>query len=273
MPSNEVMAQRFVSNLKRIQHMPCALNPWLVAESAGLATLGALWSLQEPDPRHIYHKAFGRSALCTVKGELLADGLVRNPNKSKATRFLFDLAEFIDLDLWYTFLIDIAETGLYNFSSNLITLSGCGHVPSGRGINGHTPFGACDARGVLDTLFQWFNEGGTGPTSGSFIEVPPHRNWIAMCAASGQDVFGVPCPLTIQLKNITLGLVLDEHQGLPYTEAEVPDATFFDKTISFATGQNPDDFNHLIGFCGSNGITMPDNEIFANAGFIYMDYY
>jgi hypothetical protein len=271
--SNSVMARRTVGNFKRIMSFPCAITPLLAVEAAVPAVIAALWGIESPDPKHLYHKTFGRSALCEVKGKLQATGLVGDEHASKRTRLLFDLAEFIDLELWYLFLIDIAAEGLFNFSSNLIEYSGCDPKKALHGANSDLPFGACGADGSLHSLFEWANLGpGPGPSFGSGIVVPPGANWHMACSAAGQDVFGVPCPLQVQMVNVTRGTILDTHTGESYTDS-TPDATFYHESVVFAEGANPSASYEVIECWGSNGLPMPDNEIFARSGTFYASYW
>jgi hypothetical protein len=268
--NNNIMNSRTVGNIKRLLYSGCAPSISVMVETAGIATLGALITAIKPDMKEAYHQLRGHSLLCDLKGGARDTGYVPPASKNPWTRFFFDLGEAVDWGLYYIFLIDVVTDGLYNWSSQAIELGPCADPLTEGGLNGSNPFGACSADGSLDTLFEWVNEGPfPGPTMGSSIYVPPGYRWNAFVVASGQDLGGTPVPLSINLENFTVGTIYDTDTSTPYP----PEGEPHRPAMVFGKGVNETEVGHTIGFKGSCGFPLADNEVFPVDGKIHLSTY
>lgn len=265
---NTILGSRTLGNISRIMNMPCAVTPQIAVQASVPALLQAFWSIESPDPKHLFHKIAGHSLLCEIKAGLIDSHLIPPPEDEPLVRFLFKSAEWLDRTTWYLFVASVIGDGLFDWTSNIIQLSGCG-AKSPYGFNGDAPFGACSDDGRLATLFEWFNSGpAPGPTCGSSIVVPPGWKWQASVQAQGQDEFGVPCSLTVSLENYTVPTVYDVHTGAPHKGGQ--GYTF---TQAWGQGRNETDFEHIIGYRGSSDGPKPSGQVFPRSGSLYMDTY
>lgn len=265
---NTVLGSRTIGNVVDILNMPCAITPQMAIRTAVPAILEALWSFESPDPKHLFHKLRGHSLLCDIKGGLMDTHLIPPPEDEPLVRFLFKSAEWLDRLTWYMFVASVVGDALFDWTSNLLKVSGC-VAKSPFGYNGDTPFGACSDDGRLATLFEWFNSGpAPGPTCGSSLFVPPGWKWIAYVQAQGQDENSVPCALNISLENFTVPSIYDYSPALPKAGG-----AGYHFTQAWGQGVNNGNVAHTIGFRGSSDGPKPSRQVFPKSGSIYMDTY
>jgi len=153
---------RLLGNVKRILTIPCAI-PWQVyAETAVPAALGMGYDVLSPDPKELYHRIAGHSALCEFKSVLKDVSWIPPESESKATRFFFQSLETFDKASWYLFLGDVAAEGLLNWTTQIIHQAACAANEKPGFAYGPFWFGAIHADGTWGGLdFQYLRADGS----------------------------------------------------------------------------------------------------------------
>jgi len=263
--SNSIWDTKTWGNIKRIAALPCDTPPSLWIEAAVPAILAAVWDFESPDPRELYHKLHGHSALCEVKGLIKSGHLLPPEHKSPLTKFIFRFAEVADVATWYTFLMAIAAQGVFDWTSGILRMSACSDETQKEGA-GYDPFGGSFDSGQWGTFDFFMNPGRYYPaTSPGFVLQPGERCFIAVECKFG-DVFGVPVEGLTRIHVAETGEVLDrgESKFIPSTfgpgeySSAITWAHYAHRTGAGGTRQ-------VQWQCTHNGV-LPDHELFPLGG-------
>jgi hypothetical protein len=118
-------ANRAWGAIKRVMALPCAIPTAVYVEAAVHGAWKAAFSIIEPDPKELYHNAFGQSFAHSVKNVVEEAHILPAREDSALTRFLFTGADIYDVSLWYLFLFSSVTSGLIDFGSQVQRHSGC----------------------------------------------------------------------------------------------------------------------------------------------------
>jgi hypothetical protein len=267
--STNIFDSKTIGNIKRILALPCDTPPSIWIETAVPAILGALWDYESFDPRELYHKSQGHSALCEVKGLVKQSHLLPPEHKSNLTKFVFRFFEVFDLITWYTFLLAIAADGVYNWSSGILRMSPCSDIAQREG-SGFAPFGGSFDGGQWGSLDFFMNPGRYYPaTSPGFVLQPGEQCMIAV-SCTFQDVFGVPVEGSTRIHVEETGEILDE--GESHLVQEPLSFGHMSQALTWAQ------YSHRTGATGTrkvqwqctHGGVLPDHELFPKNGFCFI---
>nr|CRY95955.1 hypothetical protein [uncultured prokaryote] len=155
-------AERTAGAVIKLLFLPCAATPWMYVETGIEALLKVVLLYNEPDPKHIYHKLFGKTIVCELKSVNNAYDVIEPTNSQAGRRFLFKFLEGIDRAVWLIYLIDIASEGLVKWSSGLMRLAGCNHHDHPDSEYGHQPSYGTPSVGDYIDAPNYVNESGNG---------------------------------------------------------------------------------------------------------------
>jgi hypothetical protein len=227
------------------------------------AALSAFWSVLEPDPKELYHQTVGTTFAHSLKENISEVEWVPSPETSLATRFSFSFINAVDQLSWYLFLADVANEGLFNWTSQLLQVTKCKTPGYTGAATGTFFFGAIPANGSPETLDFDFGEGNMfAPVSPSELLLPP--GWSCIMAFHAQFHLWdsmVPIGCDSFIRNYTTGEILDAQVN------PNPDKTRNPKSVTFVKYTNPSDEHHLIAQEWSwTGGDVPEHEVFPLPG-------
>lgn len=247
-------ARRTANAFKRLASIPCAIPPMILAATALPAICEAGWSIIEPDRKELYHRAFGRSALCTVKGFEREVNLINSTDARRATRFLFTLGEVADLSLWYWFLFGVASKALMNFASAVYTETGCDPNAKPGSVTGGWYVSAIPDTGVWWTIdYSWVPDDVVGPAGPAVVRIPPGRQGTVFGGADFQAFDGKPVPSSARIIDTNTGVIYDTDR----TDPNQDDQPLGTKTWTKQHNHGTDDMILLQQFrCDESGLPL-----------------
>lgn len=251
-----------VGNVKRILSLPCDTPPSLWVETFVPAALKAIWTVASPDPKELYHKAFGNSLYHDYKQTLRDSEVIPPESESAATRFYFNALDWADLSVWYLFLADAGLDGLMNWTSQVLKQSQCPNKGYAGQGHGNFYFGAIPDDGRWSGLDFSFAEGTDFyPAAPSHIQLRPgHTGIIAARASFHLWLLEEPVACEARVIIQETGLVLDQVNIVdPDVAAQSPTKTFVKYTNNTRTTQT------LQAQWRWTGGPVPEGEVFPDA--------
>lgn len=251
--------------VSRYLALPCAVPKQVYAEAAFKAALKLIWSYDSPDPRHVYHKATGRSTLCEVKGILKRTIPVNGPEDEKALRWLFKITEVVDVATWYFFLAAILADFVLDWADGVVKLKPCNDPAQGRKNSGFAPFGASFSSGRWGT-FDFNFDDPHNPAGPAGVVLQPGQGCIVAASCTGQDVGGVQVPLDTRIFRQSDGKVLDQNMGEEIREQGILVGYRASHTWTKYINNNASVGLEVIEWQCTCPTALPDDEVFPRDG-------
>lgn len=211
----------------------CGLDPWFAVESGVEAAMHAFFTVLEPDLKEVWHKATGKSAVCTLKTEANDVHEFGSKFDDGLKNFAFTASEVADLAIWRLFLASVSIDGFADWTSQNYIFNACS---GSRHYTSTKPFGGtADPTNINDANgFDW--DCSAGVFQPTITLQPGHSGFIYWnCSCMAGD--GFPVPVISQIYNRNTGFVyrektstFDEHGNPRATTQSIrisnaPDAT------------------------------------------------
>lgn len=249
---------------------PCDTTPSLWAEAAVPAALTALWTIIEPDPKELYHRAFGHSLVCSMKTAIVEASAEAPVMTDGSRRFLFRAAEWVDMSVWYMFLASVGSDMLIDWITSVYRMSGCIDDPYAHAGSGYAPFGACPAGGKWGaTAFDWwFDAWPYAPASPTLLELEPGDEGVICVAAQATDVHDIPCSFSTRIIIEQTGQIIDQNTA-PGASITNPNIA----TIVKGKYKNYGNSTVIMRCQGGSPEELPTDQCFPKNGYCFMRKY
>ncbi len=254
--------------IKRYLALPCSVPKSVYAEAAFKAATKLIWSYESPDPRHVYHKTFGRSTLCEVKGIVKKAVPTSGPLDEKTLRNLFKIVEVIDVATWYFFIAAILADFLLDWSDGVVKMKPCSDPAQGRRNSGFAPFGASFSNGRWGT-FDFNFDDPHNPAGPCGVILRPGQGCIVAATCTGTDVGGVQVPLDTRILRQSDGKVLDQNMGDEIREQGILVGYSKSHVWTKYINNNASVGLELIEWQCTCPLNLPDDEVFPQEGSCY----
>ena len=263
--------RRTFGGIKRYLALPCAVPPRIYAEAFTAAIMKAIWSYDSPDPRHIYHKAFGRSALCSAKGVVNAGSPGLSEDHAAGKRVMFEFLTVVDLLAWYAFVGGIIKEGLIDWADGIVKVGPCTNQDDKKG-SGFAPFGASFSSGRWGTFDYNFNNPAAPAGPAGFVLAPGEGCVIAV-SATGQDLGGVQVALDTRIYNSTRNILLDSDTGEKIFEQGIAVGYRPSHTWTNYYNNQLSHGDEVVEWQSTCGDALPDDEVFPRTGSCFIAKY
>lgn len=187
----------------------CSIDPLLFAQVTTTAALQLFDTIIEPDFKEFVHKATGRSVVKHIKQAVLDTSEGKPALGAGGRRFVFNMAEKVDLAVWYYFLASVAYEGGQNWGSMVYQASSCASHRPGFVTFGHRPFGGVSSGAPWFPAFAWVESAPTpGRTLAPLAFIPPGSTGNVSVVFHPFPLIGPLTPYDIRLRDMATGNIL-----------------------------------------------------------------
>lgn len=183
--------ERAAGAFTRYLKIPCAVPPAVYVEAAIPAIIHAITDIISPDPKEIYHKAFGNSLFHDVKKVIKSSQLVEQLSDNPVGRALWRLGGLADLATWQVFIFSAAIDGLIDYAGQLQTMAECKNPGSLFFWQGSNYIDAIGDDGQFYGVdFSWTGGGGGAKFAPAGFSVTKNQNGFCAATTSWVDFGG-----------------------------------------------------------------------------------
>lgn len=208
LPINTIVSQIFG---------PCSVDTMLLLTLAFEQVARCIISIEEPDPKELYHMIQGESVYKSFKQTINDAGEIEGKWSTNLKRWAFSFVDIVDITVYKIFIIDVWKEGIINAASEIQTYEDCAHAPPGNYVSANRPFGGVLSTGGWFPAFAWVEHApDSGKTVAPLVFIPPDGTGDMGLTFSPYPLIGVLLPYT--------GRIIDQGTGYIHDKFDINSA-------------------------------------------------